>query len=191
MRGASGAELATWTLADYSGSVRRLVLGWKSGRRPDLATPVCSLATSAAAALAPLLADSDTPSARPVLVVPAPSGRSRRRRGRFVVADLADAFARGLALAGRQVAVADVLRRVGTSDHHLNAAARSTERMRHIQSLVAVPGTVMTLLVDDVVTTGATLAACATKLTVSGADVVGAFTLAATAPPGSRSLGSQ
>src|SRR5690625_1291301 len=190
--------LATWTTASYAGAARHAVLAWKSGARPDLGPVLAAVATRAGRDLGAELAlpeasPADPPTAphagagmAPVdlLVVPAPSGWRRRVSRRLVAADLAVALARGLALGtGASVWAADVLRRSGGSTHRLGAAAR-TRGHGSVRLVSALPARVPVLIVDDVVTTGATIHASRRALVGAAAQVVGAFALAATPPPG-------
>lgn len=176
------AALPTWALATYAGPVRHAVLAWKSGGRPDLAGPLTAVIERAASVVGQVECST---AAGPVLVVPAPSGAARRRSGRFVVGELADALGRGVgALTRESVAVVDPLRRRSGSGHLLGAAARSRDRSSAVRCRVRLPAGAVCLLVDDVVTTGATLAACRAALTDAGGVVVGAVALAVTAPPG-------
>lgn len=183
------APLPTWALGVYAGPVRHAVLAWKSGGRPDLARPL----TEAMERAASVMTEIERPTATgPVLVVPAPSGAGRRRAGRFVVGELADAFGKGVArITGAPVAVVDPLRRRSGGDHLLGAAARSRDRAGAVRCRGRLPRGAVCVVIDDVVTTGATLAACAEALRVAGGSVVGAVVLAVTAPPGAGSSKSQ
>jgi hypothetical protein len=68
-----------------------------------------------------------------------------------------------------------------------NAAVRVHPRAwRRLLRAHAGHGPPACLLLDDVVTTGATLAAAERALESVGADVLGALVLAATPPPGER-----
>lgn len=176
-----------WTCLIYQGAVRSALVAWKDQDRVDLTGPLSRvLAGGLAAALA------GDPCVRaglrrevPVYVVPAPSARSgTRRRGRWPVQDL---LAR--TLSGRAgcscVEVLPALRmsRVVADQAGLGARERSTNlrgamtvTTRHTD---AVRRSVV-VVVDDVVTSGATLAEAARALRAAGAADVLALTLAAT-----------
>ncbi|WP_022918172.1 ComF family protein [Ruania albidiflava] len=182
--------LATWTTASYAGAARHAVLAWKSGARPDLGPVLTAVATRAGQDLGARLSLPQRSASAPadLLVVPAPSGWRRRVSRRLVAADLAAALARGLARgAGAEVWAADVLRRRGGSTHRLGAAAR-TRGHGAVRVVSALPAGVPVLIVDDVVTTGATIHASRRALVAAGAPVVGAFALAATPPPGRAAI---
>lgn len=186
--GDAGPLLPVWSLADYAGAVRGLVLAWKRTGRADVGRVLLDRVRRGSQVWAhdpDLVLDGD------VVVMPAPSGLRRRLRGMLVAADLADAVAAGIAQsgvveAGRHVRSVDALRRSGGRAHQtgLGARARARNRTSGVRLLVPPdPGDVV-VLVDDVLTTGATLATCARVLVAAGARVPGALVLAATPPPG-------
>lgn len=178
-----GSEaLPVWTLADCTGDVRRGIVAWKDRGRLDLTPAFAGAAGRAGGHIAPLLAVGS------VLVVPAPStAAARRRRGADLVGALAVAVADGLAGAGLLAVPAPVLvRRGGRDQVGLGARARSRNLAGHVRVAPSqasrLPGRA-TVVVDDVLTTGATLAAARGALEAAGARVVGAFTLASTPGP--------
>ncbi|MBZ2196386.1 ComF family protein [Occultella gossypii] len=181
--------LPTWAVAPYASGSRRVVLAWKTGVRPDLAAEIAGVGTAAGRGLAEHLIEA--PGTGPILLVPAPSGWRRRLARRFVVGDLADAVAAGLSSGlarqgrGRPVWVVDVLRRRGGSSHRLGAAARGRSGRAAVRLVADLPPEASCVLVDDVVTTGATLAAARDALTAAGGQVLCAFALLATPRPGS------
>lgn len=145
-------------------------------------TPV--LATVLQAAVAGALAGSAPHTAAvlagsPVALVPAPSAAmSVRARGRRPVRELAVAASRP----GLVVDALRLVRRVqdqaglSAQDRSANLDRAVEVRPRARNALSGVP----CVLVDDVVTTGATLAECARALRASGAGPVVAATVAAT-----------
>ncbi|TLW91907.1 ComF family protein [Saccharomonospora piscinae] len=165
-------------LARHDGAAREFVLAYKEHGRRDLARPL----GRALAAVVPLL-DGARPDADGTWwLVPVPSrpAASRMRGGPHVRA-LARECAHALAHAGEPVAVAPALR--------LSARARDAvglgraARVANLAGRVTVtraglppPGTPV-VLIDDVVTTGATLTACTRALFEAGVEVGAAVTL--------------
>lgn len=112
------------------------------------------------------------------LVVPVPLHRRKLARRGY---NQADAFAEGLALALPCPRAATALRR---TEHTATQTRKSrTERWQNVATIfeVAEPAAIAgrhVLLVDDVLTTGATLEACATVLLAAGARAVSIATIA-------------
>lgn len=156
----------------YEGVGRSLVLGFKLSDR-----------TYAAPAFAAWMARSGAPSIESVeLIVPVPLSRRQLFLRRFnQAALLAQALGR---CTGRPVAP-DLLVRTRTTARQSSLSA--SERARNVRGAFAVrrgreerlAGKAV-LLIDDVLTTGATAAACATALFAAGAREVDVLTLART-----------
>ncbi len=173
-----GLPVPVLAAGPYDGALRTAILEYKERGRRDLAAPLGQLL---AGLLAELGAGVSRPGARrrSLAVVPIPSARSAARvRGGQHVLRLAHRAA-----AGRSVEVIDglrVARRIADS-----AALSAAERARNITgSLACVErprGSMRVILVDDIVTTGATLREAERALSDGGWAVVGAIVLAATA----------
>ncbi|PUB22898.1 putative amidophosphoribosyltransferase [Promicromonospora sp. AC04] len=187
-----------WTLTPYAGPVRDVVVHWKDRGRADLDRLLAPALRRAAARLAPVLSpaldsasvDGPPVDGAPVAVVPVPStGAARRARGREPVAVLARAVAGGLHDAGMPARVVPALARRGPGRDQVGLGARA--RGRNLSGSVrmtrrgarALGQRSICILVDDVLTTGATLAAVEQALEEYGHDVLGATVLAATPPP--------
>ncbi|NCT91367.1 ComF family protein [Cellulomonas sp. APG4] len=177
--------LPVWALATYQGEARGVVVAWKDRGRRDLGRPLERAARRGARRL-----DDVVQAARgtAVHVVGVPTGTAaRRRRGGDLVAGLASAVVDGLVRAGADARAAPLLRRAGGLDQvGLGARARGRNTAgSYVLARRPAPGA-LHLLVDDVVTTGSTLAACEALVSGSGGLVLGALVLAATPSPGRR-----
>ncbi|MFE3444745.1 ComF family protein [Nocardia sp. NPDC059180] len=153
-----------WTLSRYAGPPRRAILAAKERRRRDLAEP---LGRAMAGGLARLRADS-----RPLVLVPAPSRTAAaRQRGGDPVVRAARVAASWLP--GCQVWCAlGVWRGV-----HDSVGLSAGERRNNLQGrIMAGPNLEITanaqvVVVDDVLTTGATVAESVRALTGAGVRV--------------------
>lgn len=168
--------LPVWTAARYAGPVRRAVPAWKDGGRGEL-TPVMVRAVRRAAAAAGAQLRG---AAVPLWVVPVPPRAAAvRRRGADLVGALADGVVAELAAAGAVRARGLLVRRGSGAQAALGSRARGANAAAYLLRRGPEPGAAC-LLVDDVVTTGATLAACEDALVRAGALVLGAVAVAAT-----------
>lgn len=155
--------------SSYDGPVREVLLAHKERGRLGLARPL-------GAALAASLLLLDLPPR--VVLVPVPSSRAAvRQRGHDHARRLASAAARRAPGAGVSTLLVPA-RRVA-DQAGLDAGARAANLSGALRARRALAG-LPVVVVDDVVTTGATLTEAARALRAVGADVVGAAVVAAT-----------
>jgi predicted amidophosphoribosyltransferase len=175
---------AAFSLGDYAGVARSVLLAHKERGVRSLTRPLgWALARAVAAA---------APGRGSITLVPIPSTRqSRATRGEDTVGLLARRAARDLTAAGLRTDVQPALRQIRArlDQSGLGQAARTTNLA---YAFVARPwrpsGAV--ILVDDVITTGATLAEGARALRAIGVRPVAVATVAATAlKKGQQSMG--
>ncbi|MEO3935995.1 phosphoribosyltransferase family protein [Dermatophilaceae bacterium Soc4.6] len=172
----------TVAAAAYAGVLRRLVTAHKDEGRRDLAPVLAGL----------LAASLDVLVVPGTVVVPVPSSRSaRRRRGDRPLDHLLRLAGRNVAPGGAGVVVVDALRavRVLADQSGLDRAGRAA----NLRGAYAVrPGDRGRLegrevvLVDDVLTTGATLAEAARAVRCAGGEPVASAVIAATRLRGDR-----
>jgi predicted amidophosphoribosyltransferase len=169
----------------YEGPLARLVAAYKDDGRRDLAGLLGGLlATAVAGAVAgsPVAVQALAAGDGPLLLVPVPSSRrARRERGdaplRALAARATTGFARGeVALAALLRPRRRVLDQAGLG---ADARRRNLDHALEVRSRGA-PWGGPALVVDDVMTTGATLAEAARALRMAGLTVVGAATICAT-----------
>lgn len=163
-------EPPVWSGLRFDGVPARVVRALKEEGRTTLArnlAPALAAAVTAAAASVP--DDQRTG----IVLVPVPTSRAAYRRRGYRVVEL---IARRAGLR-----VARVLRSVrATADQRTLGSA---ERRANVSGALRARGVagLRVIVLDDVVTTGATLAEAARALRAAGAEVVGAATVAATA----------
>lgn len=161
---------AAASVGPYAGILRELILLFKARGRDELAAPLAGL-------LAGALRDAAWPAPHTVVAVPMTWMR-RLHRGynqaellaREVARTLGVRYVRALRRRGRGTQVG------GARSDRLRLAASAFPVRRAVSGRV--------VLVDDVLTTGATAAACTRALRHAGADDVFVLTVARTPQPG-------
>lgn len=176
--------------ADYAGPVRRTLLSWKDHGDIEVTRPLAAAISSLARTILPLIlsAYSSLPARGRLLVVPAPSSPSSlRRRGRSHLAPLAAALAETLTGSGLPAEPAPCLALRGVRKKAVQAggrAARSHRLTGHVECVGRpCPEGRAVILLDDIITTGATLRQCASVLNETGAHPLTALALAGAGPP--------
>lgn len=159
----------------YEGTGRKLVLSLKHGDRAELARPAAQWMARAGA---PLLQDG-------MIVAPVPLHRWRLLKRRYNQSAL---LAQGVAQATGLIACPDLLLRVratetqdgkGVEQRFANIAQAIRLNPRHLHRIEGKP----ILLIDDVMTSGATLSACAEACLAAGAASVSTLVFARVAKP--------
>jgi predicted amidophosphoribosyltransferase len=171
----------TVAVGAYDGVLRAALLAYKERGRHALAAPLGALLAEAAAGA--------TGPDRPLVLLPVPSAAAAaRQRGGDHLARLARHAGRRLRGAGWRVAVARPLRALpradsaglGSAQRAAAAAQAFRVRGRRAAHLRRVSAGARVVVLDDIVTTGATLAAVSAALTGVGIEVTAAAVLAAT-----------
>ena len=173
-----------YAVTGYEGRARTVLLAFKERDRRDLAAPLGQILASTL-----LRIPAADPGVAPAgdgtwWLVPAPSRASAaRRRGGSHLLRLARATAAALARGGHPAGVARALRfGSGVRDSvGLDRAARTANLAGRVRfrSSAAPPLGAPVILLDDIVTTGATAAACARELNRAGRPVSAILALAA------------
>ncbi|KAA9111203.1 ComF family protein [Microbacterium rhizomatis] len=159
-----GSGLAVWSGLPFEGVAARVIRALKEEGRTSLARPLADALRIAA------LAGAD--GAGDAAFVPVPTSRAALRRRGFRVVEL---VARRAGLPVTRI----LTTRRGTADQR--SLGRSARRHNVDGSLRARPADALqVVIIDDVVTTGATLEEAARALKAVGAVVLGAATIAAT-----------
>jgi predicted amidophosphoribosyltransferase len=190
---AAYADLRPWpdglppvsAAAVYAGPLREALVAFKDHGRWALRP---TLGTALAVAVAGLLVDGSLVEGRAVdgaavtLVPVAGSPGSVRARDGDHVRELAETAARVLRRTGLEVRVRAALRPLRRRDDQvgLGRLARAANLGGSMRPTAAAAGLVRVVLVDDLVTTGSTLAEAARALRSAGCDPLGAAVVAAT-----------
>jgi predicted amidophosphoribosyltransferase len=180
-----------WAVADYDGAARGTLLAHKEDGRYGLVAPLGD--ALARSVLAGLAATGGADPTATVALVPVPSRRTAvRGRGQDATLRLTRRAAAALRRAGNDVEVLPVVRIVRSMADQ--AGLDSRERAANLHGALVVPdrlarhvGGRAVVVVDDVITTGASIEETARALRAAGADVRCAAVVSATRrrrPPG-------
>lgn len=171
-------DRTTWSGLAFEGIPARVVRALKEEGRTGLARDLAPALRAAVAAAA-----ASSPSGSPVAIVPVPTSRAAYRRRGFRVVEL---VARRAGLRTTRLLVPS---RRTADQRGLDRAGRRRNVAGSLRARAADGRSV--IVIDDVVTTGATLEEAMRALRAGGAEVLGAATIAATPRRGARTGSSE
>lgn len=175
-----------FALAEYDGVVRKAVVRWKNTVDRELTQTMARIFAEACEDVEYCVGAPGKGGSLPwkgdVAVVPAPSRFRRKHDGRFVAGVLAEAAAGALCDRGVDAHGMDVLRTGSLYGSGKLESRNAKARQIHMKKHASVTGMEI-LLVDDVLTTGATLAGAAEALAAQGAVVRAALVVAVAPDP--------
>lgn len=163
-----------YALGRYRSAARKAVLAYKESGRRDLAEPFGQVIATALRSIGD----------GPWCVIPAPSRRSAsRRRGGAHMLRVGHRVVAALTTAGVTASLADCLRmRPGARDSvGLSEQERVANLAGRLRVSPAVAAGIPAVLIDDVITTGATAAVCVDSLKQAGITPHAVIALTATA----------
>lgn len=177
-------DLPVYALGRYRGAARRAVLAYKESGRRDLAKPFGRQLAAAVGVLSrehpALFAPGDD-----CCLIPAPSRvAASRQRGGAHMTRVGHRVVSALAGTGWSSSLADCL--MLSRDVRDSVGLAPAERVRNLSGRVLIrpgrlpPARVPVLLIDDVITTGATVASCLEVLDSAGVRVTAVLGLTAT-----------
>lgn len=167
------------TLGRYAGSLRNLILAAKHDTSRDLSDWLWDAGYALGAGWLEHRSIVDVPTGnKPIHVVPAPSQWTRAWRGMLITPTIADGVAQALRSAEVPACVVPALhQKWGSSQAGLSGDQRRQGRGESISALINVEGA-NCVLVDDVITTGATMLAGRDALEAAGGNCFVALSLA-------------
>lgn len=166
-----------FALGEYRSELRELIIGYKERGRHRLARPLGALLAEAVATAVPR---GTAPLVMPLVYIPDTGGAARRRHGDHM-RSLALRASERLREAGRSTVVVNALRTRSTADSaELDAGQRAAAARGKFALRRGLPAGAEVVLVDDIITTGWTLAAASLTLAGAGVIVKACVALAAT-----------
>lgn len=167
--------LSVWSITDLEGSPQQMIEAWKDSGRRDLDPFFQRAMERAARQVAPAVA-----TANRIEVVPIPARQSStRRRGVDLPNLLAVACARAWNDCGSDAVARPLLTMRRAESRGLSARQRWRGAQQSMRLTATPDRTRAVVFVDDVMTTGATIAAARDRLERAGAVVCAGLTLAA------------